>query len=77
MAIVTLLDGTLVDCASEEHRHECEARAILAMQGLKTRRDFLALVEKKRGEPERLRLEKTMMALWRKRKNDAQNKSAA
>lgn len=65
-----LLDGTLVDTSSEEFRHECEARAVLNMRGLAWRQDFLAKVEKKRGEAERLRLQKTMMTLWKRRRTN-------
>lgn len=63
-----LLDGTEVASDSEEWRHLCEANAILHFPTLAARRAQLALVEKKRGEAERLRLEKTMMALWRQRR---------
>lgn len=68
MPQAALHDGTLVDTSSEEWRHECEARTILNMRGLARRQDFLATVEKRRGEAERLRLQKTMMALWQRRR---------
>lgn len=64
---VQLMDGTVGDSSSEAWRHECEARAILAMPRLDQRRAFLAGVEKKRGEAARLALQKTMTALWRRR----------
>lgn len=63
-----LHDGTEVPSDSEEWRHECEADAILHFPTLAARQAQLALVEKRRGEAERLRLQKTMMALWRLRR---------
>lgn len=39
--LVTLLDGRQVSSWSEEWRHECEARTILAMPSLRQRRAFL------------------------------------
>jgi hypothetical protein len=85
MATVTLHDGREVDCASEEWRHECEARAILNMPTKGMRQDYLwgALDERGkprggvlqlRGEAEVKRLEATILALWEKRK---QSQSAA
>jgi len=64
---VTLIDGTVVPSDSPEHRHECEARAILAMPSLQQRRDWLADIEAKRGQGARERLERTMLALRRLR----------
>ena len=68
MATATLHDGTVVDTASEDWRHETEARAILNLQGLERRRAMLAMIEKKRGEAARLRLQKTMMNLHKQRR---------
>ena len=62
--IVTLIDGTEVDSASEAWRHECEARAIAALPTLADRRAWLEAVEKRRGKDEADRLRKTMTALW-------------
>lgn len=47
---VTLIDGTEVDSASEAWRLECEARHVLAMPNIYTRRLYLAEVTKRRGE---------------------------
>lgn len=62
--IVTLIDGTEVDSASEAWRHECEARAIAALPTLADRRAWLEAVEKRRGTGEADRLRGTMKALW-------------
>jgi hypothetical protein len=73
--LVTLVDGRQVSSWSEEYRHECEARAVLAMPSLSARRAFLygkpnqwgnmtGGVMSKRGEAEVKRLEATMMILW-------------
>ena len=67
MRSVTLIDGTVVPSDSPEHRHECEARAILALPSLQQRRDWLADIEAKRGQGARERLERTMLALRRLR----------
>lgn len=66
---VTLLDGREVDSASEEWRHESEARAIAALRPLDVRRAWLEDVERKRGKAEADRLRATMDRLW-----DARNK---
>ena len=39
--IVTLLDGRQVSSWSEDWRHECEARAVLALPTLRQRRAYL------------------------------------
>jgi hypothetical protein len=65
--LVTLLDGRQVDSASEEHRHECEARAIAGLRTLDERRAWLDALEKRRGKAEADRLRTTMAALWRGR----------
>jgi len=61
----TLVDGSVVPADSQEWRHECEARAILALPSLQQRRDWLAYIEAKRGRGVRERLERTMLALRR------------
>jgi hypothetical protein len=63
MTLATLLDGRQVDDASEEHRHECEARAIAALPTLIARREFLEAIEKRRGKAAADRLRETMKAL--------------
>lgn len=65
---VTLLDGRNVSDYSEDWRHECEARAIAALQTLEQRRAWLELIEKRRGKPAADRLRATMKLLWEKRK---------
>jgi hypothetical protein len=78
MGMVTLIDGRQVDDASEEWRHECEARTVLNWPSKRQRQDYLwgALdqfgkprggVTQIRGEAECKRLEATMMQLWRAR----------
>lgn len=64
MAEVFLLDGRQVDSASEDHRHECEARAIADLRTLDERRAWLEALEKRRGKAEADRLRATMAALW-------------
>jgi len=61
---VTLIDGRQVDSASEDWRHECEARAIAARPTLAERREYLDLVERRRGKPAADRLRATMKQLW-------------
>ena len=41
MGTVTLIDGTQVDSTSEAWRHECEARAVLAMPNKQARREYI------------------------------------
>lgn len=48
--LVTLIDGRQVSNYSEEWRHECEARAILAIPGIRWRRAHLY------GETESVRI---------------------
>lgn len=75
---VTLVDGTVVSTWSEAWRHECEARAILAMKPLAARRAYLygtvdrwnklsGGIVKKRGPAAVKRLEDTMLVLWHAR----------
>lgn len=71
MPTVRLLDGREVDSASEEWRHECEARTVLAMPSIEARRGFLGVVETRRGLEARQALETTIRAIWNKRRADA------
>ena len=66
MSSVTLIDGTTTDTASEAWRHECEARAILALPTLADRRAHLEAIETRRGKPEADRLRSTMGSIWGK-----------
>lgn len=79
---VTLHDGTVVDSYSEEWRHECEARAVLAMPSKRQRQNFLwgtlddfgkprGGVIQVRGEVECKRLEATIMKLWQANRQPA------
>lgn len=67
MTTVTLQDGRQVDSASEEWRHECEARSILKLRTIDARREHLDAIEKRRGKAEADRLRETVRALWEKR----------
>lgn len=60
----TLHDGREVDSSSEEWRHECEARSIMAIKTLAERRAFLDGVEARRGKDAADRLRATIKALW-------------
>lgn len=64
-AMVKLIDGRQVSSSSEQWRHECEARAILDMNGQTTRRKYLERIELRRGKAERRRLEETILAIYR------------
>lgn len=75
---VTLVDGAECCTWCEDWRHECEARAILAIPALRKRRDHLYGKYDKtdrrvggilqiRGEAAVKRLERTMMLLWNAR----------
>jgi hypothetical protein len=64
MPTVRLLDGREVDSNSEEHRHECEARAIAQLRTLADRRAHLEGIEAKRGKAAADRLRETIKALW-------------
>jgi hypothetical protein len=72
---VTLYDGTQVSSDSEAWRHECEARAIIAMPGKAARRALMrGMIDEQgkhrdgilqqRGEAAVKRLEATIMAIW-------------
>lgn len=63
--VVTLLDGRQVDIASEEWRHECEARAIAALRPLDARRAWLEAIEHKRGKAAADALRRTMGEIWK------------
>lgn len=55
-----LIDGREVDSASEDWRHECEARHIAKLPTLADRRAWLEVIERKRGKVEADRLRLTM-----------------
>lgn len=72
---VTLHDGTQVASDSEAWRHECEARAIIAMPTKGDRRAYLrgkmdelgvlrGGVLQRRGEAATRKLEETINAIW-------------
>lgn len=65
--LVRLVDGREVSSASEEWRHECEARAIYALPGLYERRPCLESIEHRHGKPAADALRQTMKALWEAR----------
>lgn len=67
MPAVRLITGAVVDSASEEWRHECEARAIAALPNLPARRAWLESVETKRGKPAADRIRETMKQLWKEK----------
>lgn len=68
MATVTLHDGRQIDSASEDWRHECEARGILRLPTVNERRQWLESIEKRRGKAAADRLRATMQALWKPRR---------
>lgn len=49
MSFVTLIDGRQVDSASEDWRHECEARYVARLPSREQRQDYIASATKKRG----------------------------
>lgn len=55
---------------SEEYRHECEVRWVANLH-LQKRREFLALVQERRGLDARLKLQEGLTQLW-KTKNTTQ-----
>jgi hypothetical protein len=63
--VVTLLDGRQVDSASEEWRHETEARAIAALRTTADRRIWLEDIERRRGKAAADQLRATVGALWK------------
>ncbi len=54
--------------SSEVWRVACEARHCLDWYDLEERRNYLALVEKHRGQQGRAYLEQAIMAEWKRRK---------
>lgn len=67
----TLIDGRTVCHQCEDWRAECEARTVLQMPTLQRRRDYIALVERKRGEEAAKRLRRDIRALWEVRNGPA------
>ena len=67
MPAVRLISGAVVDSASEEWRHEAEARAIAKLPHLADRRAWLEDIEKKRGKPAADRIRETMKQLWKEK----------
>jgi len=63
-APVKLVDGRTVCNTCEDWRHECEARAIMALRSTAERRAWLDTIEHKRGKPAREALQETIKALW-------------
>lgn len=61
---VTLIDGRVVDSWSEDWRHECEAREILALPTGDMRRDRLAAIRSRRGPGAANALRKTLRAMY-------------
>lgn len=53
----------------ELYRNECEAREVLRMPTKEARREYLGMVEKKRGIEAREYLEKEIMRLYRESRN--------
>lgn len=62
--MVTLIDGRQVDSSSEPWRAECEARHILAMPNVQARRDYLAGIQKRRGQQAYEQLADLVRAVW-------------
>ena len=67
MPTVRLIDGTEVDSASEEWRHEAEARAIAALPSLQQRRAWLEDIQRKRGQAAADRIRETLKQLWKEK----------
>ena len=53
-----------MDTQSEEWRMECEARYVVNLAGLRLRRDYLELVEARRGKEAREALEAAVVVQW-------------
>ena len=49
MTTVTLFDGSQVDSASEEWRHESEARMVARMRSTQQRHEYIEVVARQRG----------------------------
>ena len=60
----TLHDGREVDSYSEEWRHECLARSVVAIRSVEQRREWLAAFEKRHGSEAAEKLRGTVRALW-------------
>ena len=65
--MVKLIDGRQVGSASEDWRHETEARHIAALPTLADRRAWLETIEHKRGKEAADRLRQTMGEIWKAR----------
>jgi len=63
--MVALVDGREVDSASEEWRHETEARHIARLPTLADRRAWLEAIEHKRGKVAADALRLTMGEIWK------------
>jgi hypothetical protein len=61
---VTLIDGREVDSWSEDWRLECEARHVLAIHGVQGRREYLADIQKRRGQKAYEQLADLVRAVW-------------
>jgi len=57
-----------MDKASEEWRQICEARHVLRMASKEIRKQYLELVEKRRGAAAKVDLEQAILAEWEKSK---------
>lgn len=64
---VILIDGRQVDSACEEWRLECEARELLR-RNTRERREYLDVVERKRGAAACDALKGVFMKLWEAKK---------
>lgn len=63
--MVTLHDGTSVSSWSPEWMAECEARGILRLPTRERRRNYLDVIERKRGKAARDTLERLATVIWR------------
>ncbi len=68
MTTVTLITGEQVDSASEAYRLECEARELLRGRSTQDRREYLAIVERKRGTQAADALKAAIQKLWEESK---------
>lgn len=57
------MTGAMIDSSSEQHRHECECRAVLAMQPRERRAEFIAGVAKKRGDVSALAIKRDVLLI--------------
>ena len=64
MGNVTLIDGAEVDSWSEAWRAECEARHVLSIPSVQARRDYLAGIQKRRGDVAYQRLADLVRSVW-------------